>query len=106
MLDKSKKETEDDRVAYAKYKCYVDKNKAEKTESIKKLGDQIDLLESKIAELQARNGELGGQSAQLDADMAAKKATQKQATKIREDSAKSFAAMADDLDKAIGQMKE
>merc|ERR1719183_2084274 len=73
MLDKSKKDAEADRVSYAKYKCYVDTNEAEKKESIKKLTEQIDLLESKIAELQARNGELASQTATLQADMDANK---------------------------------
>lgn len=106
MLDKSKKDAESDKESYAKYKCYVDSNEAEKKESIKNLGEQIELLESKIAELQARNGELSGQAAALNADMTENKATQKSATEIRKSSKKSFDDMEEDLQKGIGQMKE
>merc|ERR1719199_1214677 len=83
MLDKSKDDADKDKNAYAKYKCYVDKNDAEKTASVKSLTEQISLLEDKINELQARNGELAGQSAALDRDMTANKAAQKSATDIR-----------------------
>lgn len=106
MLDQSKKDADSDKELYAKFKCYVDKNEAEKKESIKSLAEQIDLLESKIAELQARNGELAGQTASLDADMTANKAAQKSATQIRKDSKKAFDSMEEDLNKGIGQMKE
>lgn len=106
MLDKSKKDGEDDKLAYAKYKCYVDTNEAEKKESIKTLTEQIALLESEIAELQARNGELSTQVAGLNADMTANKAAQKSATDIRKSSKKSFEEMEEDLEKGIGQMKE
>jgi len=106
MLDKSKQEAEDDRKAYAKYKCYVDQNVAEKSESVKKLGEQISLLESKIEEIQARNGEVSSQAAELERSMAENKATQESASAIREKSQKSFEAMEADLVRSIGQMKE
>jgi chromosome segregation ATPase len=106
MLDKSKKDADDDKEAYAKYKCYVDTNEADKTASIKKLTEQIDLLESKIAELQARNGELSTQTATLSSDMTENKAMQKSATAVRKASIKSFNSMEEDLEKGIDQMKE
>jgi len=106
MLDKSKKDGEDDKLAYAKYKCYVDTSEAEKKESIKKLTEEIALLESEIAELQARNAELSTQSARLNADMTANKAAQKSATAIRKSSKKSFEEMEEDLEKGLDQMKE
>jgi len=106
MLDKSNKETDDDENAYGKYKCYVDTNVAEKTGSIKKLGEQIELLGSKIEELQARNGELSGQTAGLDANMAENKAAQNSAAGVRENSEKAFKGMESDLVKSIGQMQE
>jgi hypothetical protein len=106
MLDKSKKEAEEDGVAYAKYKCYVDKNEAEKTESITRLAEQIELLSSKIAELQATNGELASESAKLNTEMTINEATQKQAKDIRENSEKTFKAMKEDLEKGIEQMDE
>jgi hypothetical protein len=105
-LISQKKEADDDRNAYAKYKCYVDTNVAEKTASVKRLGEQIDLLGSQISELQASNGELSGQVASLSAKMAANEAAQKAATAVRESSEKSFKAMKEDLEKAIGQMQE
>jgi len=106
MLDKSKKESDDDKTAYAKYACYVATNEAEKTASVKKLGEQIDLLESSIAQLQARNGELSGKTAELAANMADNEAAQKSATGVRDSSEKSFGEMAADLEKGIGQMQE
>jgi hypothetical protein len=106
MLDKSKKEADDDKTAYGKFKCYVDKNEAEKTASVKNLGEQIELLESKIAELQARNGELSTQTAELTSSMTANEAAQKSATGVRDSSEKSFKSMESDLEKGIAQMQE
>lgn len=106
MLTKSKEEGEADRLAYAKYACYVATSKAEKTESIKKLTEQIDLLESKIAELQATNGALASEVAQLATDMSINEAEQKQATEIREASEKNFKSMEEELEKSFGEMQE
>jgi len=106
MLDKSKKDSDSDGVAYAKYKCYVDSNEAEKKSSVKKLSEQIELLSSKIQELQARNGELSSQTASLNANLVENKAGQQSATEVRKNSAKAFKAMEADLVTGIGQMRE
>merc|ERR550532_1858222 len=58
MLEKSEKEDDEERVIYAKFKCYCDTSEAEKKASIKSLTKQIDLLESQIAEIKGDTGGL------------------------------------------------
>jgi hypothetical protein len=61
MLDKSVKEGDEERVIYAKFKCYCDTSEAEKKASVKEQTELIALLESKIAEIQ---GDTGGLSSE------------------------------------------
>ena len=70
MLEKSKEDGENDRKLYAKFKCYCDTSEADKTASIKTQTELIDLLESKIAELQGDTGGLSSECADLKAAMA------------------------------------
>merc|ERR1719158_2455466 len=82
MLDKSKKEGDEERVIYAKFKCYCDTSEAEKTASIKKETEAISLLESKIEELQGDTGGLSSECADLKAKMAENKQARDDATTL------------------------
>jgi hypothetical protein len=106
MMKKSKVEGEEERVLYAKFKCYCDQNDAEKTEAIAKLSKTIGLLESAIASLQSSNGELSGEVAELKAAMAENEAAREQAKTVREKAAEAFKVESADLVEAIGQMDE
>jgi len=106
MMEKSKKEGDEEKLLYGKFKCYCDTNDAEKTDTVASLEKQIDLLGSAIDSLQSQNGELSTQTAQLKADMAANKAGRDEATNIRDKSNKAFTAEETDLKAAIGQMDE
>jgi len=105
MLQKSKKEGDEERVIYAKFKCYCDTSDAEKEASIKKETEEIDLLESKIAELQGDTGGLSSECADLKAAMADNKAAQGDAKALRGKENKAFKAEKADLEQAIKQMK-
>merc|ERR1740127_357456 len=70
MLDKSKKEGDEERVVYAKFKCYCDTSEAEKKASIEELTEQISLLEAKIEETQGSTGGLSSECAELKTKMA------------------------------------
>jgi len=105
MMDKSVKEGDQERVIYAKFKCYCDTSKAEKDASIKKQTELIDLLESKIAELQGDTGGLSSECAELKASMADNEAARDEATTIRDKEHKDYKAEKADLDQAIKQMK-
>merc|ERR1719506_2205031 len=105
MLDKSKKEGDEERVIYAKFKCYCDTSEAEKTASIKKETEAIGLLESKIEELQGDTGGLSSECADLKAKMADNKQARSDATTLREKENKAFKAEKADLEQAIKQMK-
>jgi len=104
MLDKSKTEGDEEREIYAKFKCYCDQSKAEKTEAIAGNTKLISLLESEIEELQGSNGELSSQCADLKASMAENKAQRAEATAIRDKENSAFKAERTDLKQAIGQM--
>lgn len=105
MLDKSKDEGEEERVIYAKFKCYCDHSEAEKKESIAAASKAISILESSIEELQGSNGELSSKAADLKARMADNKAKRDEATSVREKQHKEFKAAKSDFEQAIGQMR-
>jgi len=104
MLEDSRKEAEEERTLYAKFKCYCDKNEAEKKESIKTLTKQIGLLEAQIEELQGENEILSSESAQLQRKMDANEQLRKTAKALREEEAKTFEKTEEDMKTAIEQM--
>jgi hypothetical protein len=106
MLEKSKKEGDAERVLYAKFKCYCDQSEAEKKASIEKLTEQIELLESSIAEVQGSTGGLSSECADLKTKMADNKAARDEAETIRGKEKKAFEAEEADLKGAIAQMKD
>jgi len=105
MLDTSKEEGDEERKVYAKFKCYCDTSKAEKTESIDKNTNLISLLESEIEELQGSNGEESSSSADLKAKMAENKQQRDEAKAVRDKQNKEFKETKADLEQAIDQMK-
>jgi len=106
MLEKSQKEADEERLLYAKFKCYCDTSEAEKRESIKNLKEKIELLENQIAEIQGDTGGLSSECAKLKEQMAENKEAREMATELRKKEAKAYAATKEDLETAIGQLKE
>jgi len=105
MLDQSVKEGDEERVIYAKFKCYCDTSEAEKNDSIEKLTEQIALLESDIEKIQGETGELSSECAELKASMADNKASRDEAEGIRKKENKAFNDEEADLEQGIAQMK-
>jgi len=105
MMEKSTAEGDEERVIFAKFKCYCDSSEAAKTASIDALTEQIALLESDIDGLQGDTGGLSSECAELKAGMADNKAAQADAKAIREKENKAFNAEEADLTQAIAQMK-
>merc|ERR1712232_759427 len=60
MLTSSKDQGENERLLFAKFKCYCDTTDEENTASIKTLGEEIEAGEAKVNALQADNKRLGG----------------------------------------------
>jgi len=106
MLKKSVVEGDAERKIFAKFQCYCDQNEAEKKDSIKKLTEQIALLESNIAEIQGDTGGLSSDCADLKTKMAENEEAREEAKTIREKEQKSFEAEEIDLEAAIAQMKD
>jgi len=106
MMEKSKEEGDKEKELYGKFKCYCDTNDAEKADQISSLSKTINLLSSSIDGVQATNGELSTQTAQLKADMAANEQGRKDAQNIRDKAKKSFDAEEQDLKQAVAQMDE
>jgi hypothetical protein len=106
MLEQSQKEGDEERVIYAKFKCYCDTSEAEKEASIKSLKEQIALLENQIAEIQAATGGLSEDCAALKQAMADNKQARDTATAIRKKEEKAYLALKEDLETAIEQCKE
>jgi hypothetical protein len=101
MLDMSVKDGDNERVVYAKFKCYCDTSEAEKKASIKQLTETIAILESQIEEIMGSTGGLSEECAKLKADMAANKQAREEATVVREKEHKAFIAEEADLEEAI-----
>merc|ERR1719482_1000753 len=106
MLKTSVEEGDEERVIYAKFKCYCDTEEAEKKALIKSLTEQIELLENRIAEIQGSTGGLSEECADLKKRLAENEMAQDEATAIRKKEKKAFDAEEEDLTTAIEQMKE
>jgi len=105
MLETSKTEGDEEREIFAKFKCYCDTNEADKKDSIESLGKKIEILTSRIEELQGDNGELSTACAELTADIAANKQAYADADAVREKQNKAFKDFKSDSEQAIDQMK-
>lgn len=106
MLAKSKKEGDDEREIYAKFKCFCDQNEQEKTDSVAELTQTISLLSSKIEELQGAIGALNADIAQLTKDIDANEKAQGDATGIRTRENEFYVKEKADMEQAIGQMNQ
>eukprot|EP00747_Dinoflagellata_sp_TGD_P132508 gnl/TRDRNA2_/TRDRNA2_175088_c0_seq2.p1 gnl/TRDRNA2_/TRDRNA2_175088_c0~~gnl/TRDRNA2_/TRDRNA2_175088_c0_seq2.p1 ORF type:complete len:755 (+),score=311.28 gnl/TRDRNA2_/TRDRNA2_175088_c0_seq2:113-2377(+) len=106
MLDKSKDDGVEEREVFAKFKCYCDKNKKEKTETVEDNTKEIVVLDAKINELQGDNGVLSSACAKLDAHIAENEEGRKESESMRKKAHDNFVAEETDLTTAIGQMNE
>jgi hypothetical protein len=106
MLEKSKKEGEEEREIFAKFKCFCDDNEAEKKQSISDLGRSINVLSSKIEELQGSTGGLSSECAQLRTDMMNNEQARATAESVRNTENEEFVAEEADMVAGIEQMDE
>jgi hypothetical protein len=106
MLAKSKEEGDEEREIFAKFKCFCDDNEREKKESIEQLGKDINVLSSKIEELQGSTGGMSSEAAQLRKDMMANENARAEAESIRNKEHESFVSEEADMRQAIGQMND
>ena len=106
MLEKSKKEGEEEREIFAKFKCFCDDNEAEKKQSISDLARSINVLSSKIEELQGSTGGLSSQCAQLRSDMMSNEQARLTAESVRQTENEEFVAEEADMTAGIDQMDE
>jgi len=106
MLEKSKKEGEEEREIFAKFKCFCDDNEAEKKQSISDLSRSINVLSSKIEELQGSTGGLSTECAQLRSDMMANEQARATAESVRNQEHEEFVAEETDMINGIDQMDE
>jgi len=106
MLEKSKKEGDEERKIFAKFKCFCDDNEAEKKESISDLGRSINVLSAKIEELQGSTGGLSSECNQLKKDMSANEQARASAESIRNKEHEEFVAEEEDMNSGIDQMDE
>jgi uncharacterized coiled-coil protein SlyX len=72
MQSKSKKDAEEERLLFAKFKCYCDQNKEEKTKTVAEMTDKINLLGSKVEDLQGSSGAASAKAAKIKQSMTAK----------------------------------
>jgi len=106
MLAKSKEEGDEEREIFGKFKCFCDQNEREKKESIEQLGKDINVLSSKIEELQGSTGAQSSEANQLRQDMMANENARAEAESIRNKEHESFLSEERDMEQAIGQMNE
>jgi len=106
MLEKSKKDGDQDTKLYAKFKCYCDTEESEKTGTIAQLSDDIALLESDIEGLMGSTGELSTECSKLKADMASNTEAQEAAANIRKKEKKAYVALKADSEQGVAQMTQ
>jgi len=106
MLEKSKQEGEEEREIFAKFKCFCDDNEAEKKQSISDLAQEINVLTSKIQELQGSTGGLSSECAKLRSDMMANENARAEAESIRNKEHEDFVREEEDMVAGIDQMDE
>lgn len=106
MLDKSKADGETDTKLMAKYTCFCDTNAAEKKKSIKDLGAQIELLGAQVGQLQATNGQVSHELADLRAQISENEQARATADSVREKAREAFLGEESDMKNAIGQMDQ
>eukprot|EP00746_Dinoflagellata_sp_MGD_P161076 gnl/MRDRNA2_/MRDRNA2_88103_c0_seq1.p1 gnl/MRDRNA2_/MRDRNA2_88103_c0~~gnl/MRDRNA2_/MRDRNA2_88103_c0_seq1.p1 ORF type:complete len:782 (+),score=266.46 gnl/MRDRNA2_/MRDRNA2_88103_c0_seq1:210-2348(+) len=104
MLKKSKEDAGKDRDLYAKFKCYCDKNEAEKTEAIEENEKSVTKLDASIGKLRASTGELSTECGQLKADIEENKAATEEAEEIRKKAKEDFDSEESDMTQAIEAM--
>jgi len=104
MLEKSKVDGERDTELFAKYKCYCDTNQASKTAAVAEYTETIELLSGEIAGLQAQNGKLSGEHAQLEFDINDNERARTTADTLRSKENEAFVAEETDMNAAIDQM--
>lgn len=106
MLDTSKEKGDEERKAYAKFICGCKDRETEYKNTIKTMTEQITILANEIAGLKADNAKLSAEAAELKFNMAENKKAQEQATNLRNKENDEFIAEKEDLESAIGQLKE
>lgn len=106
MVVKSKEDGEKDVRLYAKFKCFCDSNKEEKTKEIDDLGKQIELLGGQIGELKASTGKLSTENGQLMMAMQDNERARGDAQSMRDKANDAFVAEEADLSSAIDSMDQ
>jgi hypothetical protein len=106
MLEHSSRQAEEERVSYAKFKCYCDTEEETKKKEIEEATKLISLLEAKIEELEGSNGELSIKAAKLKEDLAENKQKRETATALRNKEKKAFEDTKADLEQAISQLTD
>merc|ERR1719162_725629 len=104
MMVKSKADGEQDTVLFAKYKCYCDSNTNSKTKAIDQATKSIALLGGEIAELQASNGAMSTDNAQLEFSRGENERARETATELRDKANADFKEEKADMEAAIEQM--
>merc|ERR1719316_193231 len=104
MLVDSKAEAEEERKIYSKFKCYCDTNEEGKKDSIRKLGKQIAVLQSKIDALKGSTGQLSRESETLSSRMDGNKEARDNMQSMRAKEAEEYKATDEDFQQAIAQM--
>jgi len=106
MLEASKKEGDEEKEIFAKFKCYCDTNEKEKNDNIKEMTAVISTLESKIEELQGSTGTLSSECAELKTNLAENKMAQDTATKLRKKENGEYKDFMSDAAEAVSDMSD
>merc|ERR1719162_1271377 len=104
MMVKSKANGERDTELFAKYKCYCDSNTNSKTKAIDQATKSIALLGGEIAELQASNGAMSTDNAQLEFSRGENERARETADELRSKANEDFKEEKADMEAAIEQM--
>merc|ERR1719238_1159376 len=84
MVEKGKKEKQDELVQFASYKTFCDNTVSQKQAAIAEANEMIEVLSADIEKYEATAAKLAGEIAKHDADISTWEGDVKAATKVRE----------------------
>merc|ERR550537_2056801 len=105
-MDKSKDDGKADRTVFGKFKCYCDTTTVKTKETIATTSENIERMDALVADKSAVNTAFSQEAAKLEADMAANKKGQGEATTTRGKEEEAFEKEEEDLVKGIEQLEQ
>merc|ERR1719456_1807326 len=105
MVEKGKKEKQDELVQFAGYKTFCDNTVSQKQAAIAEANEMIEVLQADIEKYEATAAKLAGEIAKHDEDISTWEGDTKAATKVREIELTDYTATHKDYSESISALE-